>query len=88
MIITLIVNIILIIVNFLLSFLPLNYVVNAGVASAFSSAGASLWTLHAFIPIDILFTAVFLVLMSELFILQFYFWRWVVSHLPWIGGRV
>lgn len=78
--------IVMLVVNLIFSVFP-DATLPQGISTAFVTATSSLWTLNAFIPVPTIVSAVSILMLTELTILQFKFWKWVVSHIPWIGGR-
>ena len=86
MLIELFLKTVLLIINVITSVFP-TVTVPSDIASAFASASASLWTLNSFIPIPTLVSCVSILFLTELVILQFKFWKWIVSYIPFFGGR-
>lgn len=58
-----------------------------GITSAISYSLTAIWSLNSFIPVDVLFNAVFIVITVEILILTFKGTRVIISHIPWFGGR-
>ena len=86
MILEALIIVVLLVINLIFSVFP-TITPPEAIATAFTTATTSLWTLNAFIPIPTIVSAVSILMLTELTILQFKFWKWVVSHIPFIGGR-
>jgi len=73
--------------NWVLGFLPAAATFPADAHTAASALGGYLGILSPIAPISTLLTLVGLVLTIELSLFAFRSFRWVASHLPYIGGK-
>jgi len=73
--------------SFLISLLPASEGFPSSVSSAFSSIGGYFAFLDSFIPTSDLLTAVGILFSVEITLFVFKVVRWVVSFIPFIGGK-
>lgn len=55
--------------------------------TAFNTVGSYFDIWSPVVPIDTVFTCVSIVLSVELGVFGFKILRWIISHIPWIGGK-
>jgi len=87
MITDLFINFSYIVINTIVNFFPISSGFGSEVATAFSSLGGYLGVWSPILPISTLATCVSLVLGIELSIFGFKSFKWIFSHIPWIGGK-
>jgi hypothetical protein len=75
------------IVNTVLLVFPNSAGLPAEVGQAFQWIGGYVGILDPIIPIPTLATILSLVISLELFIFGFRTFRWLISHLPFVGGK-
>jgi hypothetical protein len=61
--------------------------ISSGISSAVSASISALWSLNSFIPVPTLALVVGLLVSIEIGILVFKFFRWFMSHIPFVGGK-
>lgn len=87
MITTAIINLAYFLINGLISFFPVGTGFPSAAHDAAIALGGYLGILSPLIPTSTLLTCLTLVLTVELAIFGFKTLKWVISHIPWIGGK-
>jgi len=73
--------------NGLISIFPSGSTFGTDVHSAFSTLGSYFGVMDSFVPINTLFNCLLLVFGVEIAIFGFKTLKWVISHIPMIGGK-
>jgi len=87
MIITLLLNIAYYLVSAILFFFPLGDGFPSEVIDAFTYFGQQTTMIQPIFPFDTLATVLGLTFLLEASIFGFKALRWIISHIPWIGGH-
>jgi hypothetical protein len=74
------------ILNFVFTLFPI-ISMPAGLATALASATTSLYALNSFIPVVTIALLAGILVAVEIAIAMFKFFRFVLSFLPWVGGK-
>lgn len=82
-----ILNIIFFFLQFLINIFPAGTGFPAEVHSAFVTLGGYMHTLDSFIPFETLLWCLTLIFGVEIAIFGFKTTKWVISHIPFIGGK-
>lgn len=75
------------IVTWILSLFPISTGYPSSVFDIAQTVGSYLYTFDFVLPISTLYTCFFLFLSVQLSIYAFKSAKWIISHIPWIGGR-
>jgi len=75
------------IVNFIINLFPVGAGLPQQVHTASVAIGSYAHAFDALLPIDTLFTVLSMVIVVQLSVSAFYAIRWLISHIPFIGGR-
>ena len=87
MITTAFINLAFILIHLIVSIFPLGGVLPPAIHSAATSLGGYLHILDPLVPISILLTCLSLIFSVEIALFGFKTLKWVISHIPWIGGK-
>jgi hypothetical protein len=82
-----ILNILYSFLQFLINIFPVGTGFSTGFHTAMTSLGAYLHILDPIIPINILLTCLLFIFGVEIAIFGFKTLKWIISHIPWIGGH-
>lgn len=74
-------------ISLLIAAFPQSQGIPAEATTAFSSLGGYLGVWSPILPIETLATCVGIVLALEVGIFGFKTIKWIISHIPWIGGK-
>jgi len=87
MITTAIINLGYLLVSFIIDLFPAGSGFNTDVHTAASTIGGYLQIIDPIVPTASLFPALSILIVVELAIFGFKSLKWIVSHLPFVGGR-
>lgn len=87
MIITAIINVAYSVLSWFIGILPASAGIPAEAHSAAVSVGGYLGVFDPILPIATLLTTITLVYSVEIGIFSFKTIKWVLSHIPWVGGK-
>lgn len=87
MIITGLINLAYYFINFVVGFFPTSEGFPSEVSDAVNGLGGYLNILDPLIPVDTLVTTVGLLFVFELIVFGFKTVKWLISHIPQVGGR-
>jgi len=73
--------------DFIIGILPSSEGFPEAAYEAFNQAGSYFDIWSPVIPIDVVFTCVGIVFAVELGLFGFKTLKWIISHIPWIGGK-
>jgi len=73
--------------SFLINLLPAGAVFPSSVHTAFSTLGSYFGVMDVFIPLSVLYWCLITIFGVEVAIFGFKTVKWVISHIPWIGGK-
>jgi hypothetical protein len=73
--------------SFLINLLPTGTVFPSSVHTAFSTLGGYFGIMDSFISLSVLYWCLITIFGVEVAIFGFKTIKWVISHLPWIGGK-
>jgi len=87
MIITAFINILVYLMETAISLFPFGEGLPVEVHESATYIGSYAKTFDAILPINTLFTVLTILITVELIILTFKSFKWLISHIPFIGGR-
>jgi len=87
MILTAIINLAYTLIHWLIQVFPASTGFPAEASTAFTSLGGYAGVFSPILPLSTLATCVGLVLSLELGIFAFKSIKWIISHIPWVGGK-
>lgn len=73
--------------NGILSLFPVGGGFPASFHSAMSSLGGYIHILDPLVPISVLLSCVSFIFVVEILLFGFKTFRWIISHIPYIGGK-
>jgi len=87
MIITAIINVAYFVLNLIVGIFPTSSGFPAEVETAFQVLGSYLAAVNDFLPLDTILSALLLLFSVEIAIFGFKTIKWLISHIPWVGGK-
>jgi len=73
--------------DFLIGIFPTGTGFPTEVHTAFSTLGSYLGVLDVFVPLSLLTLCLSIVFGVEIALFAFKTLKWIISHIPWIGGK-
>jgi hypothetical protein len=87
MITTAIITLAYLLISSIIGLLPAGAGFPTGFHTAITSLGGYLHILDPLVPISILLTCLSLIFSVEIAVFGFKTIKWIISHIPWIGGK-